>query len=57
MENAIRRYAAQRLEAVRPRLFQMGLSDDEIKAIELRIAAKADGEPQSVLSIHEADLE
>lgn len=57
MDNAIRHYAAQRLGGLRPRLFEMGISDDDIKAIELRIAAKADGEPQSVLSIHEANLE
>ncbi|KAI1501805.1 hypothetical protein F5X99DRAFT_381098 [Biscogniauxia marginata] len=43
MEKAIRHYAAQRLGALRPRLFQMGISDDNIKTIGFRIATKADG--------------
>ncbi|KAI0600377.1 hypothetical protein F4775DRAFT_61536 [Biscogniauxia sp. FL1348] len=43
MEKAIGCYAAQRLGALRPRLFQMGVSDNDIKEVELRIATKADG--------------
>ncbi|KAH8652845.1 hypothetical protein BGZ61DRAFT_500804 [Ilyonectria robusta] len=40
---AIATYAAQRLGALRSRWFQMGITDAELKELELRLAKKADG--------------
>ncbi|PHH86849.1 hypothetical protein CDD83_9674 [Cordyceps sp. RAO-2017] len=43
LEKAITTYAAKRLSMLRSRWFQMGIKDTEIKALELRLAKKADG--------------
>ena len=57
MEEAIRRYSAQRLGSLRPRAFQMGISDADIESIGLRIAAKAAGEPQDRFHMLKVDFE
>ncbi|KAK3497861.1 uncharacterized protein B0T23DRAFT_394061 [Neurospora hispaniola] len=43
IELAIRTYANQRLRAIRYRLFQMGLTDSDLRDISINIARKADG--------------
>ncbi|ESA44365.1 hypothetical protein GE21DRAFT_2385 [Neurospora crassa] len=43
IEPAIRTYANQRLRAIRYRLFQMGLTDSDLRDISINIARKADG--------------
>lgn len=43
IEPAIRTYAKQRLRAIRYRLFQMGLTDLDLRDISINIARKADG--------------
>lgn len=57
MERAIRYYAAQRLGALRPQLFQTGINDADIRDMELRIAKKADGECGKVFAMSRADFE
>ncbi|EGO53325.1 hypothetical protein NEUTE1DRAFT_133746 [Neurospora tetrasperma FGSC 2508] len=43
IEPAIRTYANQRLRAIRYRLFQMSLTDSDLRDISINIARKADG--------------
>ena len=53
LDGAIGHYTAQRLAALRPRLFQMGISDSDISDIRNRIAEKADGESQTKTKLSE----
>lgn len=48
LEGAIRSYAGHRLGSLRQRLFQMGISDADIKDMAATIAQKADGEHQKL---------
>ena len=57
MEKAIRHYAAQRLGSLRPRAFQMGISDADIESIGFRIATKAAGESQDRFYMLNADFQ
>ncbi|EGZ76362.1 hypothetical protein NEUTE2DRAFT_98097 [Neurospora tetrasperma FGSC 2509] len=50
IEPAIRTYANQRLRAIRYRLFQMSLTDSDLRDISINIARKADGIYDRVLA-------